>query len=290
MKKAILVTAYKDIPSLLNLIDFFDLNFNFYIHIDKKQKFDSSLFCEKENVFLYSKYTVNWGGMNHLKAILFLANEALKNNENDYFHLITGEDFPIKPVSYFLNIDIRKNYLEYFDVPASRWKDENGGLDRLSYYYLYDYTGFINRYRSKLFHDKFLRLQNKIKIRRVFPQSFPPELYGGSTYWSLNREVLQYVIDYTNGNKSFLKRFRFTFCAEEFYFQTLLINSDYAKNITNDNLRFIDWESGKGGYPAFLDEEDFNRLISSPKIFARKIKNSERLRFLLINYFKNNSK
>jgi hypothetical protein len=63
---------------------------------------------------------------------------------------------------------------------------------------------------------------------------------------------------------------KFTFCSEEIYFQTILLNSKYINNIINDNLRYIDWDSGRGGYPAFLDKTDYEKIKHSNKIFARK--------------------
>lgn len=54
------------------------------------------------------------------------------------------------------------------------------------------------------------------------------------------------------------------------YFQTILFNSPYLKNIINDNLRYIDWTYRRGSRPSYLDMSDYNKLITSNKIFARK--------------------
>jgi hypothetical protein len=35
-------------------------------------------------------------------------------------------------------------------------------------------------------------------------------------------------------------------------------------------LRYIDWASGRGGNPAFLDNTDYEKIKISNKIFARK--------------------
>ncbi|MDN5627487.1 MAG: hypothetical protein L0G16_05910, partial [Weeksellaceae bacterium] len=75
-KQAILITAYKDLYSLRQLITLFGNNFNFYIHIDKKSKIDTDILKQFDNVFVSKKYEVNWGGFNHLKAILFLSKIA----------------------------------------------------------------------------------------------------------------------------------------------------------------------------------------------------------------------
>lgn len=72
-----------------------------------------------------------------------------------------------------------------------------------------------------------------------------------------------------------MKTMQFTFCSEEIYFQTVLLNSEHAKNIVNDCLRYIDWSSGRGGYPAFLDVTDYEKIKTSNNIFARKFREQE---------------
>jgi len=285
MRQAILITAYKDVPALIELVQSFGDGFNFYIHIDGGKNIDVSTLRVFNNVKIYDRYKVNWAGINHLKAILLLTDEALKNEENTFFHLITGEDFPIKSKSEFLLLDQSKNYLENFKLPNDSWAG-NGGLDRLAYYYLYDLFDAKKRW-GNIIIGLFLRSQKKLKLRRTPPSIFNGALYGGSTYWSLNRGALDFVIRYTHSNPSFLRRLRYTFCAEEMYFQTILMNSEWASTICNDNLRYIDWSSGRGGYPAYLDTTDFKHLLASGKYFARKIRHKDELKELLISNYNN---
>jgi hypothetical protein len=49
-------------------------------------------------------------------------------------------------------------------------------------------------------------------------------------------------------------------------------------------LRYIDWVTRRGGSPAFLDNTDYEKIIISNKIFARKFheKYSEELKMNLI--------
>lgn len=278
MKHAILITAYKDIDSLMNLVNILGEEFNFYIHIDKKSKIDSSVLGNTSNVFISRYYKVNWGGVNHLKAILLLSKESLKNTDNSYFHLITGEDFPLKSREIILKMDTSNNFLEYFPMPADCWSG-NGGMDRINYYQLFDVLDAKNN-RQRTYIEKLVRVQKRLGIKRTYSQKLPPKLFGGSTYWSLNREALGYVVNYPNNG--FLKRLKYTFCAEEIYFQTILLNSIIANTVINDNLRYIDWTSGKGGYPAYLDETDFDHIVGSDKYFVRKIRSKSKLKHMLL--------
>jgi len=285
MRQAILITAYKNEKQIYDIIDYFGKDFEFYIHVDKKSLMNlSGNYNGCDNIHIYKKYNVNWGSINHLKAILLLSEKALADKKNIFFHLITGQDFPVKTKNYFTNeLDTEKDYLEYFEMPAKRW-GTYGGMERIEYYNLYECFNY-KRFIGNRFIKNFLNMQIKLKIKRKMTiNSYFKKLYGGSTYWSLTRNSLQYVLDFTNRNSSVLESMKFTFCAEEIYFQTILVNSEYIKNIVNDNLRFIDWNSESGDMPAFLDETYYEKIKESNKIFARKFHetNSNRLKNLLL--------
>jgi hypothetical protein len=277
MKHALLITAYKDFEQLDHLLKQFDENFNIYIHIDKKSKMENDVFeqiLKNPRVeFLEKRYTVNWGGLNHLKSYLSLSQEALKNLENGYFHLITGQDFPLKNSHYFNNLLFNSDseeisYINFAEMPAMKLWNIDGGMGRLKYYNFYDVFNARSSFGKKAL-GYLRKLQEKLNFNRAI--KIEGQLYGGSTYWSLPRNTLQFVLDYTAQNPRFFRRFKYTFCAEEMYFQTIIMNSTYSKNVINDNLRFIDWNNGKDGGPSFLEPKDYERVVSTDKLFARKI-------------------
>jgi len=274
MKQAVLVTAYTNISHLYTLIDSLSSDYIFYIHIDKKSDISDrdfeKLSCKKNVALVSSKYKVNWGSINHLKAILFLLEKSFEDAAIEYFHLITGHDFPIKSsseITSFLEKSSGKDFFEYNKLPYNKW--DNGGYDRILYYNLYDCFNGRNGWKNA-FIKKFISLQKALGLKRKFPTDFPDELYGGSTYWSLSRKSVEYILDFTRNNKWYLQRFKYTFCSEEIFFQTLLLNSPLRDKAVNDNKRYIVWEERNGNFPANLDESDYNNIAASDAFFARK--------------------
>jgi len=277
MQQAILITAYRNIEHLYSIVSSFDTgNYVFFIHIDKKSKIDKldiGRLSQLDNVKLVSqKYNVNWGGINHLKAILLLLEEAFKCEKVEYFHLITGHDFPIKSTEYitsFMEANRGKEFMDYDKLPYDRWGDGGmGGLDRLCLFNFYDvFDGRGGWGRSVIY--KLRSLQLKVGFRRKFYSGFP-DLYGGSTYWTLSRRCIEYVFSYMKANPKYLKRFRYSFCSEEIFFQTIVLNSPFKDSVVKNNLRFILWELRNGNFPANLDDSDFGSLIESKALFARK--------------------
>ena len=276
MKQGILITVHKEINHLKKILDFFDDDFYFFIHIDKKCKITEKEFESIQNhknvLYISRQFKINWGSVNLLKSRLLLSKEAVKNKNIEYFHAISGQDFPIKSCSEIksLLISNRKEYLENFEMPVKvrDWGREEG-MDRVSYYNFYDVFN-AKTIRGKIAIRVLLKLQKLLKITRNISRDLP-KLFGGEAWWTLSYPCLKYVVDYTEKHPYFLKRLDYSLSAEEIYYQTVIMNSAFKANVVNHNLRYIDWELRNGNKPANLDETDYEKIIRSDAIFARKI-------------------
>ena len=272
--QAILITAYKNFHHIKYLIDFFDDDFVFYIHICQKSIITKSelenITNDKRVIFITRKYSGNWGGLNQLESILTLAEEAIKNQDIEYVHLMSGQDFPIRScerIKYFLQENKGKQFIRYAELPIKDWK-YNGGLGRLTYYHFYD----LFNHKSMLgamTNRALLLIQKIIRINRNI--SCLPKLYGGSAWWTLSLDCLKYIVAYKKINPLFWEKFKHTFAPGEMYIHTIIMNSPFKENVVNNDLRFIEWVFRNGNSPANLDESDYDRIIESNKLFARKI-------------------
>lgn len=292
MKQAILITAYKNISHLQRIVDFFDDDYFFFIHIDTKSKisnFDIENLKASSKVKLVSqKYKVNWGSIDHLKAILLLCRETVKYPQIEYIHLITGQDFPIKSskqITDFLEENRGTEFLSARPLPLKSWK--NGGLDRVLYYNPYEL--FNAKSWQRIFIKTFVNLQKLVGFKRKLPYD-THILYGGSTYWTLSRQAVEYFLSYLDTHTEVLNSFKYTFCAEEILLHTIIMNSPFKEKVCKDNLRFMVWEYRDGISPANLDERDYNEIIKSNAFFARKFEYpvSESLYLKLKSTFSNN--
>lgn len=273
MKHGILITAYTDFENIIDLLNFFDDDFYFFIHIDKKSTINDCVkarIVNDKKVKLFSQdFSVNWAGINHLLAILSLCKTAIKHPELEYFHLISGSDYPVKSLLYIKNFfkeNISNDFIHCEPLPLKIWK--HGGIDRVEYFHLYDYIDAKGSF-GFLIHN-IVRVQKLLLFRRKYQDKLP-KLYGGIVWWSLCRSTLVEVINYTYQDSNLLKRLRFTFCSEEFYFQTVIkACSQTDKNLSSNNLRYTDWNLRNGNNPAILDISDYDKIINSDAIFARK--------------------
>ena len=108
----------------------------------------------------------------------------------------------------------------------------------------------------------------QIRWRRRFPLDFRP--FGGSMWWCLTRDCVVYLDHFVRNNASYTRYFRTVFIPDESFFQSILSNSPFSDRIANDDLRYADWLNPNPLYPRTLETGDFEKVMSSPKLFARK--------------------
>ena len=106
MRHAILIMAHRDIDHLCHLIEYFCRNCDVFIHLDAKAGLGDGIVDRLRGyaqVCLVSReYGVNWGGTSVLDSELALLSSAYEYERYDYFHLLSGQDYPVKPLNYFL--------------------------------------------------------------------------------------------------------------------------------------------------------------------------------------------
>lgn len=275
MKLAFLILAHRYPEQAIKLINslLYEKDVTVFIHVDAKAKgvFETlkNEFQHNPNVvFTPFRYKVYWGSYNQIRATLLLIKTAFEFGKFDYCTLISGQDFPVKPLTdfkEFLTENKGKEFMVHFKLPDSGNWGGNGGLERLQLFWAdikiqrYSYSfRRLNRFIHKLQHV--LKYKRKLKY----------EFYGGFNWFTLSHEAVSYIINFVTKNKAYLKAYRYTSCADEIFIQTILMNSPLKGNVINESLRYINWADGPE-YPKILRMEDCNLLITSERIFfARK--------------------
>ena len=265
MKLAHIIMAYKEPSQIARLIERLSHpDCDIYIHLDRKIPFEPFRFLsELPRVhFIKNRILCNWGGFSFITATIESMREVLTSGPYDMLNLLSGQDYPIKSVneiySYF-----KENQDKVFTIYELEDSDVwwQHATTRFEQYHFTDLR-FKGRYILQ-------GLLNKFLPKRTFP--LPYVLYGSSnsTWWTMNRPSVQYIIDSIDTLPS-LKRFmRYTWAADEFLFPTLLKNSSFSNMLTNDNKRFIRWNKGQAN-PKVLGKADFESLATSDHLFARK--------------------
>lgn len=275
MKHAYLIIAHEDYAVLKLLLTMLDDSRNdIYLHIDKNA---DELFQQVKDFktkhanfyLLQNRINVYWGDISQIKVEYLLFETAYNNYPYAYYHLLSGVDLPLKNQDY-IHTFFQKNSGKEF---VGFWNDKHHVRDmnrKVSRYYF-----FMHYYKNKkhvlhkptsLYRNTALLVQKIIRYKRKHNFKFKK----GGNWVSITHDFCGYLLQTKN---KVLKRFRFTLCPDEIFLQTILWNSPFRKNIYNvDNaqigcMRLIDWQRGK---PYVWQDEDFDELISSDALFARK--------------------
>lgn len=237
-------------------------DFDFYIHVDKKFDINPHLFLGSlPNVyFINNRVDVKWAGFNTVIATFECIKEIVSLDiKYDYINFLSGQDYPLKSATYirdFFDKNKGKEFLSYRDF-KNDWQE---GLIRMERYFLANHD-FKGKYMIE-------RLINVVLPRRKIPYNMHP--YGKSMFWMLSPEIAMYVVNKVESDKKLTNFFYYCWASDEFVFQTILLNSPHKNKIVNENYRYIDWSLG-GANPKVLDESDFEEMIKSDMLFARKL-------------------
>ncbi|MDO6678456.1 beta-1,6-N-acetylglucosaminyltransferase [Shewanella sp. 4_MG-2023] len=264
MENIFLIQVHKDTEQLRLLIKILSDVCDICIHVDKKHDcaFKSlSLFvnsCDFIHKVQFTDERVNvfWGHVSQVKATFSLLKSAKKMNSYNFYTLLSGECFPIKPLTdflLFLSNSHGKNFIE---------AKKNICTSRVNNYHLFVDTSI---YRSSpVFRFVIGSLGKSLSFIGVNSRfSSFVNIYKGSSWFTLNNNFVNLLIS----SESDLDKLKYSKCVDEIYFQSKLINSDLSGTWVNNNLRTINWVQGSNS-PLFISDVD--DLINTSDFFARK--------------------
>lgn len=263
MKHAYLIMAHDQFLSLQELVATLDDARNdIYIHFDKKVKSVPEVCARFSNlVVLDKRVNVIWGDVSQIKAEYALYKAAFKEGEYEYYHLISGTHFPLKS-----NDDQHK----WFDdcngacvmrqVPVS----ESEIQKRFGQYHFF-LKHLVSKKKSlnKVYHlgwRMMLNIQKRLGIKR--DTSY---IRGKASQWcSLNEDAVKLLM---KNEKVSLRRFRHSFCCDEFFVRSVIEDSGIPL-IYDDRICYVEFRRTT---PRKFSESEYKKLISSDALFFRKL-------------------
>lgn len=277
MNIAFLILCHKN-PDQINVLIRKLSPYNIFIHIDKKNYDEiSDKLIKDTNVKILPKencYSIDWGSNEMVRATLELIKCALNSTHNFlHFCLLSGQDLPLidlgnldkvldKDTNYIDIIDQSNpeynRYLKLYEIPYPSWMSANKIFNKIiKRIYMLITGGFKNTF--KIFKRK---------------KPMKGEFYFGSQWWILNRGFVLYLIDFIEDNNYFLSYFDKCIIPDECFFQTIIKNSKYNKNISN-SLTYVNWNGGRRS-PDTFKITDISKLKNLKKnyLFARKFDES----------------
>ncbi len=259
MQIAHLILAHKN-PSQLErlIIALQHPSFFFYVHVDKKVSLQQFEYLSKyNNLFFIKKRTkIFWAGYGTIQATINGIKEILPY-KYDYINVISAQDFPLKTADEIYKFFLVNNGKEFITCKSveHEWKEAEV---RIKKYHLINWR-IPGKYQLE-------KLINKILPERKFPLNYI--MVGRSNWFAVTYEAAKYIIDFLDQHPEIVRFFKFSWGADELIFSVILYNSNFKDKI-EDNFIYVDW-SEKKAHPKILRTEDYNALVNSDKLFARK--------------------
>ncbi len=216
-------------------------------------------------VRVISKVHCVWGEWSLVDAVL----QALREFETmpdppEYIHLMSGADFPIRPMGElkeFLKRNRNRDFIECCDLSKKSWVKGGLGTERLRFYYPFNFR------TSRRSFDRMVRWQRKLKIRRHMPADLRPHM--GSQWWTLRWTTCKKVLDFTKENPSVPKFFKSTWIPDESYFQTVIAKIIPKGQIAD--LQLMLHHLTPAGRPYVFYNDHLPLLKRLPHFFVRKV-------------------
>lgn len=253
MRHAFLIIAHTEPELLKTLVSLLDHpGSDIFVHIDAKSditqfsgirtKYSKLRFCEK-------RIDVRWGTDSQIETELLLF-ETAAAYEYDYYHLLSGIDLPLKPISEIFDF-FEKNKGHIF---LGAGKAEGHHRIRARYYYRFIHRTFNLPRRLFVFFQKIIRLHRNKDI----------EIWCGHNWGDFTHDFVSVLLK----NREWVwRRFRCSYCGDELYKATFMHEFGYADK-DKGTTRHIDWNRGR---PYEFTENDIDELKASDKLFVRKI-------------------
>ncbi|MTJ15658.1 MULTISPECIES: beta-1,6-N-acetylglucosaminyltransferase [unclassified Dolichospermum] len=226
VKIAYLVLAHHDPIHLERLVKSIDYNAHIFIHLDQKTNIDSYIhIAEMKSVdFISERIKVYWGGITMIKATLTLIKAALAAKENfSHLVLLSGSDYPIKPVSTFydfLQSNPDREFIKLTDLNESPFPSK----ERLTnYWFMEPFQPFYN--------DRFFRrvLQKIFHLGVTKKPLNNVSIVWGSQWWAITPECAAFILQYLEENPVFINFYKYAHAPDEHFFHTVVANSPFLE-------------------------------------------------------------
>lgn len=286
MKHAWMIMAHNNFASLKKLVLFLDEECNdIYLHIDKKSRKAFKQFLAHEKMepkragmhFVEPGIDIEWGGHSQIQCELLLLEKAVAGGTHAYYHLLSGNDMPIKPFAHIKNFFEETSGFEFVSFQKTDYRSELQYKIGV-YHYFQNIIGRKRRFYARVLRrlEKLsITCQKKLGVDRNARAGFIDvncvgDYKKGNNWFSITEPLAQYVL---SQKEQIMKRFRYTECADEIFLQTLVWHSEWKSRLYQGQrtcLRYIDWTRG---IPYTFLKSDFDELMKEAPcdaLFARK--------------------
>lgn len=215
-----------------------------------------------------------WSKFSVVEAMLRALHMMYQTASPDWFILLSGADYPIKPAQQILHDLATSPYdvhMRYEPIQYNHYQNEWQELCYMRYCYVELRLPYIN-HKLQWTHRK-IYLKHPLLTAPFLPFSRSLRCFAGEHWFCANRKAAEYLLEFYTTKPRLAAHYRkfdayTTITPEESYYHTIFCNAPHLK-VSQNHWRYLDW-STKGLHPKTLTLEDLPALLKSSAHFARK--------------------
>lgn len=263
---AMIITAYQDAESIMRVVRALSRRTLCFVHIDAKSTItqeQTAALDAMENVRAIRRYKVNWGSVYHLHALIDLCCMALEDERVSHLHLISAQDFPCVSADDFERFFEGDERIHMQSLVTADYPELTHRYEHFHFMHLMNYRDMSEQAQNWV--GRIDRWQDMLHIRRKLCVA-----RKGLVWLSMPRAAAEHAVN-APVNRHLLKKLKYTYIPEEFYFQNAFADTVWEEKITGNELRFSIWDQPQRGLPALLEERDLAAIDESGCMFCRKV-------------------
>lgn len=262
--------AHGNIHELLRLITALDYPENdIFIHLDERWSVKQDVFdgvVAQAGLIFTPRIKVVWGGSSMVKCELLLMKVAYEHAEYDYFHLLSGVDYPVKSHEYIMDFFEQHNGENFLQRNEAERHPERVQMRCDQYHFLQNSLVGKKRNLWKYIDFGSCYIQKRIGIRRFHGQ----RIVFGTSRGSLTRDLTRFFVE---RQTEIERKYRWTYCADEVFCNQEIIDTEFESTLSPlGDLRYAEWIwfSKHDSSPRPLTGDDINLVKRQDILFARK--------------------
>jgi hypothetical protein len=278
-----LIAAHTDPVNLARLVSRLPEESEVHVHVDAKVS-DSDIaswrqMMRADVVFVERRHRVTWSGFGMVRAELELLRSALAKKPKDHEHLVllSGADYPIRPVSEFedyLRTVPHRQHIRAFAIPES----ESRYFRQVERYWWMDQLvpgRILDKAVRRLMNEVFGRALGRLRGR---PPLVPCQ---GLTWWAITADCAHHVLEEVTHSIELVRFFSHTWCPDEKFVHSIVYGSPFAKETRCGEIeryrgpgqwRLTNFHLIHPSLTKYYALDDIDEVAMSDAYFVRKVR------------------
>jgi Core-2/I-Branching enzyme len=229
-----------------------------------------------------------WGAFSVVEAMLRALQIMYETPTSpDWFILLSGADYPIKPAQQILQ-DLSSSpydvHISHEQINYNAYESDWHELCYKRYCFVKFRVPLLNR-KLRL-TERIVTLKHPLLTSPFIPFSRKLRCFAGEHWFCANRKAAKYLIEFHRSRPALASHYSRLDSFnpvegnfDESYYHTIFCNAPHL-TVSGNNWRYVDWSPTEGSLPKTLLSEDLQKIQASSAHFARKFDIDKDVRIL----------